>query len=121
MELSPPATRTGRLQGKTAIVTGGASGFGRGIVTKFVSEGAYVLLADIDEKLGTQVAEDLGCVFQKADVAVEEDWKRLLERCLMPKGDGNDGGKGWLGGRIDIVVNNAGGTYRAKVRSQHNI
>ena len=46
-----------RLQGKAAIVTGGGSGFGEGIVSKFVAEGAKVLIADRDEANAKRVAE----------------------------------------------------------------
>ena len=49
-----------RLQGKTAIVTGGASGFGAGIVGKFVAEGARVLIADLNAEAANALAHDLG-------------------------------------------------------------
>ena len=49
-----------RLDGKTAIVTGGASGFGKGIVEKFLSEGAKVIIADINYDLAKELAESLG-------------------------------------------------------------
>jgi 3-oxoacyl-[acyl-carrier protein] reductase len=51
---------TGRLTGKTAIVTGGASGFGEGIVKKFISEGANVMIADINELAATTLSMSIG-------------------------------------------------------------
>ncbi|KAI1485923.1 3-oxoacyl-reductase [Biscogniauxia mediterranea] len=88
-----------RLEGKVAIVTGGASGFGRGIATKFVEEGARVIIADLSEEAGQGVAKELGCRFAKADVTKREDWERLLKEAVDALG------------RLDIVVNNAGATY----------
>ena len=51
---------TGRLAGKTAIVTGGASGFGEGIVKKFISEGANVMIADVNDAAATELSKFLG-------------------------------------------------------------
>ena len=49
-----------RLNGKRAIVTGAASGFGAGIAKKFIEEGAEVIIADLNEKMARKVAIDLG-------------------------------------------------------------
>ena len=49
-----------RLEGKTAIVTGGASGFGEGIVRKFLAEGAQVMIADINAPAAMAMANKLG-------------------------------------------------------------
>ena len=49
-----------RLKGKSAIVTGGASGFGAGIVRKFAAEGAQVLIADLNIDLANELADELG-------------------------------------------------------------
>ena len=49
-----------RLDGKTAIVTGGASGFGEGIVRKFLHEGARVVIADINRDAAHALADELG-------------------------------------------------------------
>ncbi|RUZ08415.1 SDR family NAD(P)-dependent oxidoreductase, partial [Mesorhizobium sp. M7A.F.Ca.CA.001.04.2.1] len=49
-----------RLAGKVAIVTGGGSGFGEGIVRKFVTEGALVVLMDRDEAAAARVAAEVG-------------------------------------------------------------
>lgn len=91
-----------RLQGKVAIVTGGASGFGKGIATKFVAEGAQVLIADLSDEAGQAVAKELGCTFTVGDVTKREDWERLLKDAVEKFG------------RLDIVVNNAGTTYSNK-------
>jgi 3-hydroxyacyl-CoA dehydrogenase/3-hydroxy-2-methylbutyryl-CoA dehydrogenase len=58
------------LKGLVAIVTGGASGLGRGTVERFVREGAKVTLIDLPTSKGSEVAKELGkdCVFVPADV-----------------------------------------------------
>ncbi|KAI0547797.1 3-oxoacyl-reductase [Xylaria curta] len=95
-----------RLQGKVAIVTGGASGFGKGIATKFVAEGAQVLIADLSDEAGQGVAKELGCAFAVADVTKREDWERLLKEAVAKFG------------KLDIVVNNAGTTYSNKATEE---
>lgn len=92
-----------RLEGKVAIVTGGASGFGRGIATRFVQEGAKVVVADLSADGGNAVVQELGsaAVFQKGDVTKREDWETLLKVATE------------LGG-LDIIINNAGATYANK-------
>ena len=61
-----------RLSNKVAIVTGGGSGFGEAISERFVAEGANVLVVDIDQSAGSEVAQRLGenARFFHADVAV---------------------------------------------------
>ncbi len=87
-----------RLEGKVAIVTGGGSGFGEGIATKFVAEGAKVLIADRDQAGGERVARALGASAKSvvSDVSRGADVKAMTEAAL----DGF--------GRLDILVNNAG-------------
>lgn len=93
---------TGRLNGKVAIITGAASGFGKGIAIKFVQEGCKVLIADISEEAGVAVAKELGCDFRKSDITKAQGWEELLKHALDAFG------------RLDIVVNNAGATYSNK-------
>lgn len=104
---------SGRLQGKVALVTGGASGFGRGIATKFLAEGAHVLIADLSAEAGHAVVQDLDLgsdgarlLFQQGDVTKRADWEALLQVATDT----------W--GGLDIVVNNAGGTYANKPTEQ---
>jgi 3-oxoacyl-[acyl-carrier protein] reductase len=85
-----------RLQGKAAIVTGGGSGFGEGIVKKFVAEGAKVLIADRDEAAAQRVAAATGAQAIRVDVANAADVKRMIDAAFER-----------LGG-LDILVNNAG-------------
>lgn len=93
---------TQRLNGKVAIITGGASGFGKGIVAKFIQEGANVIVADLSEEAGTATASELGCLFLKGDVTKRADWEALLAFSVEKFGG------------LDIVVNNAGITYPNK-------
>ncbi|KAI5457185.1 3-oxoacyl-reductase [Mariannaea sp. PMI_226] len=92
----------GRLDGKVAIVTGAASGFGKGIAIKFVQEGCKVVIADLSEEAGQAAAQELGCSFKRIDVTKSSDWEALLDETLK------------LFGHLDIVVNNAGATYANK-------
>ena len=87
-----------RLAGKTAIVTGGGSGFGEGIARKFVAEGAWVLIADRDGAAGERVAASLGKMAHSvtADVTVDSDVAAMVETALLDFGG------------LDILVNNAG-------------
>lgn len=88
-----------RLEGKTAIVTGAASGFGAGIARIFSREGASVLVADLNEASAMTIADEIGGVAIRTDVSKGADVANMT-RAAMEK---------W--GRIDIVVNNAGITH----------
>jgi 3-oxoacyl-[acyl-carrier protein] reductase len=88
-----------RLKDKLAIVTGGGSGFGEGIATRFAQEGAKVLIADINAQAGARVAKEIGAQFVAADVTQSADWAKLVQAA---------------GPGLDIVVNNAGWTHRNK-------
>jgi NAD(P)-dependent dehydrogenase (short-subunit alcohol dehydrogenase family) len=63
-----------QMQGNSAVVTGGASGLGRATVEKLLSQGAYVVIADLPSSPGAEVAKELGpkCQFVPADVTSEE-------------------------------------------------
>ncbi|MDZ4869692.1 MAG: SDR family oxidoreductase [Alphaproteobacteria bacterium] len=85
-----------RLKDKTAIVTGGASGFGEGIVRKFAAEGARVAIADINSAAATALAKELGALAVTVDVASNSSVKAMADKAMSAFG------------RIDILVNNAG-------------
>jgi 3-oxoacyl-[acyl-carrier protein] reductase len=85
-----------RLQGKAAIVTGGGSGFGEGIVRKFVAEGAKVLIADRDEAAARRVAEATGARWLRVDVSRAADVTAMADAAFAHFG------------ALDILVNNAG-------------
>ena len=87
-----------RLEGKIAIVTGGGSGFGEGIATKFVKEGARVLIADRDAAGGERVAHALGANARSlcVDVSKATDVKAMM-----------DAAQDHFGG-LNVLINNAG-------------
>jgi len=87
-----------RLEGKIAIITGGASGIGEAAVRKFVAEGARVVIADLQEKQGLELADSLlgQTVFLRTDVSSEADVRHLVEVTLERFG------------RLDCFYNNAG-------------
>ena len=93
---------TKQLEGKIAIVTGAAGGFGEGIARLFVAEGARVLLVDIDLAKAQQLATELGdCASaQRCDVSNGDDVRAAVQACVD------------VFGTPDIVVNNAGTTHR---------
>ena len=90
-----------RLNEKTAIVTGGASGFGEGIVRKFIAEGAKVMIADLNEEGAASLAEELGNNAQsfKVNVAKNDEVEAMMQATLDAFNS------------IDILVNNAGTTH----------
>ncbi len=90
-----------RLQDKTAIVTGGASGFGAGIVRKFAAEGARVMIADINEAAAAALADEIGdrALAQSVNVANRESVQAMAAAALDRFG------------QLDILINNAGITH----------
>lgn len=88
----------GKLGGKVAVVTGGASGLGAAIATRFVTEGARVVIGDIADDAGHQVAAELGADarYRHCDVTREDDIEALVHTASQE----------W--GRLDVMVNNAG-------------
>jgi NAD(P)-dependent dehydrogenase (short-subunit alcohol dehydrogenase family) len=90
------------LAGKVAIVTGGASGIGAGIVEKFLAEGARVVIADVERDRGQDFAATLGAdaVFRFADVSDPEQVGALVAGTVETFG------------ALDVMVNNAGVSSR---------
>ncbi|HPK13682.1 MAG TPA: 3-oxoacyl-ACP reductase [Phycicoccus elongatus] len=86
----------GRLQDKVAVVTGGCSGIGLATVRRFAEEGAKVVIADLNDDLGAQLAEELGGTYVHCNVASKEDVDNLFKVAHDTYG------------RIDIAFNNAG-------------
>ena len=93
---------TGRLDGKTAIITGAASGFGEGMARLFANEGARVVVADLNGKKAQEVAADIGAnaIGLMADVTRADDVAAMVEAAHDSFG------------RIDIMINNAGYSHR---------
>lgn len=87
-----------RVQGKVALVTGGASGIGRASACLLVAEGAQVVISDIDDEAGQALARELGpaASFVRHDASSEADWQRVMA------------GLRERHGRLDILLNNAG-------------
>lgn len=86
----------GRVEGKVAIVTGGASGLGAATAALLAHEGASVTITDIDKVAGDAVASRLGLDFVCHDVTDEAGWATLIARTVRDRG------------RLDVLVNNAG-------------
>lgn len=90
----------GRLEGKIALVTGGAAGIGRGVASAFLDEGARVVVTDIDGHGLRRTADELGAGERvrlvQANVASDDDWRQAVSAA------------GETFGGLDILVNNAG-------------
>ena len=100
-----------RLEGKVALISGGARGMGATEARLFASEGARVVLGDILEEHGQQVQAEVAesggeAVFVRLDVTVESDWRRAVDTAVQRFG------------KLDILVNNAGIFDRSTVQSQ---
>ena len=91
-----------KLKNKIAIITGAASGFGKGIAKKFTEEGAKILMVDINSKLLKKVSKNLTQDHFVADVSKNTDFKSLLNYAQKKYKN------------IDIIVNNAGVTHKPK-------
>ena len=85
-----------RLKNKTALITGGAQGFGKGIASKFKEEGAKVIISDINKALGEETAKGLGVSFLEHDVGDPTQWEKAISEIKRKEG------------KLNILVNNAG-------------
>jgi 3alpha(or 20beta)-hydroxysteroid dehydrogenase len=90
-----------RLEGKVALVTGGARGIGEGIVRRFVSEGAQVMITDMLDDLGQKLAAELGdmVAFTHHNVTSRDEWAKAIAATEATFG------------KLDTLVNNAGILY----------
>ena len=93
-----------RLDGKVAIVTGGARGMGESTVRLFVEHGAKVVIADLLEEQGQQLADELGATaaFLRMDVSSEQDWAVAVAKALEF-------------GPLNVLVNNAAVVHMASI------
>ena len=87
---------SGRLASKTAVITGGCSGIGLATARRFAEEGAHVVVADIDDSRGEQVAEEIGGLYVYTEVTDKEQVDALFARAKETYGS------------VDVAFNNAG-------------
>jgi NAD(P)-dependent dehydrogenase (short-subunit alcohol dehydrogenase family) len=92
---------TGRLEGRVAVITGGASGIGRATALRFLDEGARVVVGDLNTAAGEKLADDVGdrsdrFRFITADISIEDNVAALVDAAVST----------W--GSLDIMFNNAG-------------
>jgi len=97
-----------KLKGKSAIITGAASGMGLAFAEALAEQGCQVALADLDESAGKLAVQKLSttganCLFHKTDVSSSRDARALIEATM---------GKF---GRLDILINNAGIQHLAPI------
>lgn len=90
-----------RLDGKVALITGGARGMGASEAQLFIDEGARVVITDVLDDEGKKTAQRLSpdgskCVFLRHDVTNEDDWNEVMKESLATFG------------QVDVLVNNAG-------------
>ncbi|XP_065861271.1 zerumbone synthase [Euphorbia lathyris] len=91
-------TGYGKLEGKVALITGAASGIGKATATKFINNGAKVVIADIQHQLGQEAAKELGpnAVFVACDIMKESDVSNAIDFAVHKFN------------QLDIMYNNAG-------------
>ncbi|MGK2871410.1 MAG: glucose 1-dehydrogenase [Alphaproteobacteria bacterium] len=94
---------TGRLEGKVVLITGGASGIGAAHARIFAAEGAKVLIGDIQDKMGQEVAEGIGitnsggqAAYTNLDVTSEKSWGDAVKKAVS------------MYGKLTTLINNAG-------------
>ena len=88
----------GRLEGKVAVITGGSSGIGAATVRLFVREGARVVIADILDKQGQNLAKELGnsVVYSHTNIMLEDEVQAVVNLAVTQFG------------KLDCIFNNAG-------------
>ncbi|MEL7453491.1 MAG: SDR family oxidoreductase [Pseudomonadota bacterium] len=98
----------GRLDGKVALVTGGAKGLGEADARCMAAEGAQVIVADMDTEAGQAVVKDIGksAVFKQLDVANEEAWADVMSDVERDYG------------KLNVLVNNAGIVEPGNIETQ---
>lgn len=94
-----------RLKGRSAVITGGASGIGLATARRFAAEGAHVVIADLDPTSGQRAADEVGGLYVKVDVTSEEEVKNLYAVTNETYGS------------VDISFNNAGISPRTTPQS----
>jgi len=95
---SKPRRGKMRLKDKVCLITGGASGIGKATAIKFVSEGARVVICDVDEDAGQELVKELGSgsAFYKINVVNRDEVQKWVDDVVEKFG------------RVDVLVNNAG-------------
>lgn len=103
VSIADEESKSARLRNKIVVVTGGAQGFGKGIVEEIIFEGAYVVIADINEKVGNQTVEEINSrkgkkhvIFVKTDVTTPASVKNMLGETVKEFGG------------LDMLISNAG-------------
>jgi NAD(P)-dependent dehydrogenase (short-subunit alcohol dehydrogenase family) len=86
----------GRLEGKVAVITGAASGIGKASARRFAAEGAHVVVADLTDDQGAQLAEEIGGLYVHADVTNPDEVTAMYDAAIARFGT------------LDVCFNNAG-------------
>lgn len=94
-----------RMTGKVALITGGAAGLGEADAVALAREGAFVVVTDLDEDAGRQVAAKVGGLFLRHDVRSTDDWRAVMAATLEAHG------------RLDVLVNNAGIVFPSDIET----